>query len=264
MAISMQAGGKAASQFDPLPALIQIGVVGLILGLWWWVTEAGIINTFMLPPPRAVFPMLIKVLASGTFWAPLLTTAGEVAAAFIVASVLGCTIGYMVSRSGFMIDVMQPIFAGLFTIPAILFYPLYVFLLGLGPESKIAIGATIAFFPIVLSTISGLSYVDRKYVMAARSMGASPFRMFFSVMLPAAAPALVNGLRIGCTLAYLVILGGEALASREGLGHRIVTYAESMQMTEMFAFIFIVLVISFLFTALLSSFERAVMRHLKL
>lgn len=249
--------------YDIVPAMIQVTIVALFLAIWWLVTSAGLVAPFFLPSPWAVAPAFVKAFASGAVWGPLLTTAIEVVVAFAIAAILGCTVGYLVSRSRFSVDVAEPIFAGLFTIPAILVYPLYVFLLGLGSESKIAIGATIGFFPIVLSTISGLSYVDKKYISAARSMGANPIQMFFSVMLPAAAPALVNGLRVGCTLAYLVILGAEAIAARQGLGHSIVSYAESMQVVEMFAFIFVVVIISLVFTMLLSLVESLVLRKLK-
>jgi ABC-type nitrate/sulfonate/bicarbonate transport system permease component len=107
-------------------------------------------------------------------------------------------------------------------------------------------GATIAFFPIVLNTISGLSRVDSAYVTAARSMGASVPQMFWSVMLPAAFPIVLTGLRMGLILAFLSILGSETIASFSGLGHQIAGLAENMDTARMFAYIVFVLLIAFL------------------
>jgi ABC-type nitrate/sulfonate/bicarbonate transport system permease component len=125
--------------------------------------------------------------------------------------------------------------SGLYSIPAILLFPLYLLFFGLGPGSKIAIGTTIAFFPIVLNTIAGLAYVDKAYITAARSMGASDVQLFWSVMLPAAFPVVLTGLRIGCIVAFLSILGGETISSLAGLGHRIVSLAENMETSRMFS-----------------------------
>ncbi len=91
--------------------------------------------------------------------------------------------------------------------PIILFLPLYVLFLGLGPASKIALGATISFFPIVLNTIAGFSNVDKLHVTAARSMGASDWALFRYVLVPAALPVMLTGLRMGFTVALLSIIG---------------------------------------------------------
>ena len=108
---------------------------------------------------------------------------------------------------------------------------------GLGPASKIALGATISFFPVVLATVAGFGYVERIYVVAARSMGASGFQLFRWVLLPAALPVILTGLRMGFIVALLSILGSETIASLAGLGHRIVHLAEAMETARMFAYI---------------------------
>ena len=120
---------------------------------------------------------------------------------------------------------------------------------GLGPASKIALGATISFFPVVLNTIAGFGNVDRIFITAARSMGASNFQMFRFVLLPAALPVILTGLRMGFTVALLAILGSETIASLAGLGHHIVHLAEGMEMARMFAYIAFVVVIAALLNA---------------
>jgi ABC-type nitrate/sulfonate/bicarbonate transport system permease component len=126
---------------------------------------------------------------------------------------------------------------------------------GLGPASKIALGATISFFPIVLSTIAGFGNVDRTLVTAARSMGASNYQLFRYVLVPAALPVILTGLRMGFTLALLAILGSETIASLAGLGHHIVQLAENMEMARMFAYIAFVVAITVLLNSLVSYLE---------
>jgi ABC-type nitrate/sulfonate/bicarbonate transport system permease component len=128
-----------------------------------------------------------------------------------------------------------------------MFLPLYVMIWGLGPASKIALGATISFFPIVMNTVIGFGSVDRTLAAAARSMGANNIQMFRHVLLPGALPVMLAGLRMGFTVALLSVIGSETIASLGGLGHRIVNLAENMEMGRMFAYIvFVVAIVAFL------------------
>ncbi len=229
-------------------------LAGLIL-VWYLAATRWGVNRLLLPNPVAVFGNLVEILRTGEFVDDLKITLGELAAAFSIAVTGGLTTGYLVSRSAYFTKVFEPLFAGIYAIPIILFLPLFVLFFGLGPASKIAIGATIGFFPITLNTIAGFGGVDRLYVTAARSMGASPFDLFRFVLLPAALPVILTGLRMGFTTALLAIIGSETLASLGGLGHRIVSLAESMEMAPMFAYIVFVIAIAAVLNAVVSTLE---------
>lgn len=235
--------------------LVQLGFLALVALAWQIASVRGGVSPLLLPPPAAVYHEFLSLLTTGMFWPDLKVTLYELIVSFLIAAIAGSAIGYAVSRSRYSILTFDPLFAGLFAIPAILLYPLYVLFFGLGPGSKIAMGATIAFFPIVLNTISGLARVDSVYVTAARSMGASPLQMFRSVMLPAAFPIILTGLRMGLILAFLSILGSETIASFSGLGHQIAGLAENMDTASMFAYIIFVLMIAFLLNFAVSFVE---------
>jgi ABC-type nitrate/sulfonate/bicarbonate transport system permease component len=235
--------------------LVQVGFLVLVALSWQIATIRGGVSPLLLPPPAAVYREFLSLLMTGMFWPDLKVTLYELGVSLSIAAVSGSAIGYIVSRSRYAIRVFDPLFAGIFAIPAILLYPLYVLFFGLGPGSKIAMGATIAFFPIVLNTISGLSRVDSAYVTAARSMGASSLQMFRSIMLPAAFPIILTGLRMGLILAFLSILGSETIASFSGLGHQIAGLAENMDTASMFAYIIFVLMIAFVLNLAVSFAE---------
>src|SRR5262249_61931728 len=127
----------------------------------------------------------------------------ELAAAFAIAASSGVFVGYLISRSQYRIRVLEPLFAGIYSVPIILFLPLYVLFFGLGPASKIALGATIGFFPIALHTIARFRYVARVLVVPARSLGASDLQLFRYVLLPAALAIILRGVRMRFTLALL-------------------------------------------------------------
>ena len=198
---------------------------------------------------------LANVLATGEFIDDLRVTLYELAVAFAISATGGIAIGFLISRSHFRIRVFEPLLAGIYSVPIILFLPLYVLFFGLGPPSKIALGTTISFFPIVLNTIAGFGYVDSVMITAARAMGASDFQLFRYVLLPAALPVILTGLRMGFTVALLSIIGSETIASLAGLGHRIVHLAEGMDMARMFAYIAFVVAIATILNMIVSKLE---------
>jgi ABC-type nitrate/sulfonate/bicarbonate transport system permease component len=240
---------------------VQIAfVVGLIM-LWYFGTAYWGISAILLPNPVNVWHELQDVIASGEFLPDLQVTLTELAVAFAISCTGGVMLGYLISRSPYAIRVFEPLLAGVYSVPIILFLPLYILFFGLGPWSKIALGTTISFFPIVLNTIAGFGYVDKIFITAARSMGASNAQMFRHVLLPAALPVILTGLRIGFTVALLSILGSETIASLAGLGHRIVHLAEGMDMARMFAYIAFAVVIAAVLNTVVTSFERRAKRQ---
>jgi ABC-type nitrate/sulfonate/bicarbonate transport system permease component len=234
---------------------VQLGFVLAILTLWYLATNRWGVNRLLLPNPISVWHQLLDVLRSGEYLPDLRITLTELAAAFVLATTSGTLVGFFISRWGYTIRVFEPLFAGIYSIPIILFLPLYVLFFGLGPASKIALGTTISFFPIVLSTIAGFGNVDRTLVTAARSMGASDYQLFRYVLVPAALPVILTGLRMGFTVALLSIIGSETIASLAGLGHHIVELAEGMDMARMFAYIAFVVAIAALLNGAVSYLE---------
>jgi ABC-type nitrate/sulfonate/bicarbonate transport system permease component len=240
---------------------VQVGFLLSLLVLWYLGTTYWGVSHLLLPNPIKVWHELKEVLGTGEFWPDLRVTLTELATAFCISSTSGVTLGYFISRSPYAIRVFEPLLAGIYSVPIILFLPLYVLFFGLGPGSKIALGTTISFFPIILNTIAGFGYVDKIFITAARSMGASDFQMFRYILLPAAFPVILTGLRIGFTVALLSILGSETIASLAGLGHKIVHLAEAMETARMFAYIAFAVVIAATLNMITTSLERRAKRQ---
>ena len=240
---------------------VQAAFVLVLIVLWYLATTRWGVSSILLPNPVLVVQQLWDILKSGEFLGDLRVTLTELGIAFAISATSGVTIGYLISRSYYRIRVFEPLFAGIYSVPIILFLPLYVLFFGLGPASKIALGATISFFPIVLNTIAGFGYVDRVLVTAARSMGAADVQLFRYVLLPAAFPVILTGLRIGFTVALLSILGSETIASLSGLGHRIVQLAESMDMARMFAYITFAVAIALMLNTVTSALAARAARR---
>jgi ABC-type nitrate/sulfonate/bicarbonate transport system permease component len=235
--------------------VVQVAVPVALVTLWYLATTRWGVSRILLPNPVEVLRALGNVLATGEYANDLRVTLTELAIAFAISVSGGIALGFLISRTGFRISVFDPLLSAIYSVPLILFLPLYVLWFGLGPPSKIALGATISFFPIVLSTIAGFGRVDAMLVTAARSMGASDLQLFRFVLLPAAFPVIIAGARLGFTVALLSIIGSETLASLAGLGHKIVELSEGMEMPRMFAYIAFVVAIAAILNIVVSRLE---------
>ncbi len=239
-----------------LARLSQAGFVVACAVAWSVASDRHLVNPLLLPSFTRVMSDLGELLRQGAYVSDLLVTLRELFIAFAIASALGLLTGYFVGRSRFLSRAFEPLIGGLYSVPTILLFPLFVLYFGIGQGSKIAMGSTIAFFPIALTTIAGLANVDAGLVRAARSMGATNWSLFWSVMLPAALPVIAGGLRLGLILALLAILGGETIASIDGLGRRIVDAADSMETSKMFAYTLLALAMAICLNAAVTAAER--------
>lgn len=241
--------------------LIQLGFLLALIAVWHLATSYGNISPFLLPRPWSVAQEFWKLVLSGAYLYDLGVTLGEVAIAFGIAALTGLLLGYGISRSAALVRIFEPLLSSLYAVPVVLFLPLFILIFGLGISSKIAMGVTTGFFPVVLSAIAGFANVERIFVTAARSMGCSNYQLFRCVLLPAAIPVIVSGLRMGFIVAFLSILSAEAIASYAGLGHSIVEHAEDLNTQQMFANIALVIAIATILNVVLNVLEQRLGRR---
>jgi ABC-type nitrate/sulfonate/bicarbonate transport system permease component len=236
--------------------LIQLGFVVIVAAAWYWSTATGSVSRLFLPAPAAVWLSLSQLVVTRQFWSAVEVTLMTVAQAYTIAVVAGIVAGYVISRSRLRIDVVEPIIAGLFTIPITLFFPIFILFFGIGTASKVAYGATYAFFPIALNTIASFANVEPHFLRAAQSMGASRWDTFRHVLIPSALPVLLGGMRIGFFICFAAVLGGETLSSIAGVGRNIALAAELMEPARMFAWISFVVLTALILNLVLSGFDR--------
>jgi ABC-type nitrate/sulfonate/bicarbonate transport system permease component len=221
---------------------IQFGLVAVLFGTWWFVTQSSQKLMLLLPRPELVWREMQLLWSSGRLWSAATITVTEIVKAYVIAVVAGILVGFLVTRSKNLVRIFEPMLTGMFAIPLTLFFPLFVVFFGIGPDSKVAYAATYSFFPIALNTIAGFSSVDELYLRAVRAMGASSVQQFRHVYLPGALPVTLTGLRIGFFICIASVLGGETLAAAAGVGKSIALSAELMETARLYAWIaFVVL-----------------------
>jgi ABC-type nitrate/sulfonate/bicarbonate transport system permease component len=175
-------------------------------------------NPILLPAPLTVLETGVEMAVSGELWQHIWASLTRVIQGFTIAAGLGVVIGALVGRSRLAENLIDPVIVMLRPIPPLAFLPMMVLWFGIGEFSKIAFIAYAAFFPIFTTTVEGIKYIDPILIRAAASLGASRRDIFRHVVLPAAFPSIVTGLRIGFGIAFFVIVAAEFIAADAGLG----------------------------------------------
>jgi len=215
---------------------IALGLVplALLVLLWQGLVSFGYAPPTLLPSPGLVFMRLINRLSTFTYQQEIAATLFRLFAGFLVAVLLGVGIGLAAAVSRPVNAIVRPMVRVLAPLPKVALYPALLLLLGFGHESKIMLVAADALFPILLSTYYGASTVEQKLIWSALAAGTSPRDVVFKVVLPAAAPSILTGCRIGLVISCIVVFLAEMITSTDGLGHVLVTAARTFQAVDMF------------------------------
>jgi len=145
---------------------------------------------------------------------------------FHIGAFLAIPLGLLMGSSKKGYDYFNPLIQILRPIPPIAYIPLSILWFGLGNPPAIFLIALGAFFPVLMNTIVGVRSVDSIYVRAANNLGAGPFTMFTKIIVPAATPYILSGIRIGIGTAFICMIVAEMIAVNSGLGYRILEARE--------------------------------------
>jgi ABC-type nitrate/sulfonate/bicarbonate transport system permease component len=174
----------------------------------------------------------------------VLTTTEEAVLGLLVGAVVGGLLAVVVASVPLARRALYPLLVGSQTVPMIVLAPLLVLWFGYGLTPKIVVVALIVFFPVVVSTVSGLTSVDAEMVELVRSMGASRRQVLRMVLVPAAVPAFFSGLRISAAYAVAGAVVGEWVGASNGLGIFIDRSKASFRVDRVFVAVVIVAVLS--------------------
>lgn len=247
----------------PFVATVRWGlVIGSVLALEA-AARAGLIDPLIMPPPSTMFVRLGEIVAGGGFLADLTTTATAVLAAFGLGAAAGLLLGILFWRLPFVGATFEPYLVSLYSMPTLVFYPILLALLGLGPAPIIVIATTMAMIPVALNTMVGLNSISPTLPKLARSLNCSRTQTYLKVLAPAATPLVVPGLVLGFIYATIGVIAMEFILASEGLGFRIGYSYRAFEMQTMYAYILVVLVLAVAANVLLNAIERRVRRDME-
>lgn len=245
-------GWQRVSQTRVFIALRAFAVFGLL----WWVVFVWKDNPLQLPSPQQVAAAVWSLSASGELFEHAVISSTRLGIALVIAIVLAVPLGFAMGLNSRLDAYLDPLVELLRPISGIAWIPLGLFIFGIGDTLPVFIMVYVAFFPLLLNTIAGVRQVDRKLVAAARTMGVGRAAMLRHVIVPAALPTVMVGLRLAFAGAWAAIVAAELIGAPSGLGFAIEWNRQLLMTPKVFAFILVIGVVGFVCDAALRALQR--------
>lgn len=256
--------GPVAAWLFSSKSLAMWTVRGILLMLVTLVLEvvvrAELVNPFFVPRPTDFLPRMVQNFFEPKFLSYTGTTFAEIGVAFLGSAILGLGIGFLLWRFGTLGRAYEPLVAALFSSPLVLLYPVFVIFFGRTPLAIVALATIFSTLPIILYTRQALSSVSPTFLKVGTSLNLSEWSNFRHILIPAAAPTIFTGFRIGLTYVLIVVIAMEFILQIGGLGNFISEVALRFRAIELYAGVTLVILLSAVFIAFTYKIENMVRR----
>lgn len=227
----------------------------LLIGIWQGVAELRIWPPYLFPSPLGVAQSLIAGFEDNSFTIGILVSMKRVLIGFGLSIVGGVLIGLAIGRVKLLDETIGTIVLGFQALPSICWLPIALLWFGLSENAIVMVVVLGSLFAITIGVDSGVKNVPPIYLRAARTMGAGGFDLYTKVIIPAAMPSIISGLKQGWSFAWRALMAGELLYVSIGLGHLLTMGRELNDISQVMAVMIIIIVIGitvdrFVFTKL--------------
>lgn len=253
-------GSNATARLSPREWAGSSVVTLLLIGAWALVSHLNVVSPVFLPSPDATALSLWHGLADDELAVQLALTVERMAYGWALASAVGIALGAWVGHSPRLRTWLQPTLEFIRPLPASALIPLGIALIGLSPAMVLTVIAFGAMWPVLLATVHGFASIEPRLREVGEVLGLSGPAFIWKVGLPNALPDVLSGMRLSLTLALILAVVGEMLASQNGLGTATLLAARSFRSADLFAGVVLLGAIGFASNALLSVLERRLLR----
>jgi NitT/TauT family transport system permease protein len=243
-------------------SVASVILLAVFLAAWQWGPGLLHVPSFIVPPLSMVAEEFVRAWSVNHLLLHTAVTAAEVLAGFVLGSLLGACVGYLLGMSPTAELALSPYILALQIAPKVAFAPLFILWMGFTIYPKILIAVLIVFFPVMVNVLTAVQAVDPDLINLARSFKATRSQIFWKIEFPSSLPPMFAGLRVGATLAVVGVVVGELVGGNRGLGY-LLTFGEGQGNTPM-VFVAIVMLTmvgaAVYFTVIL--FERRMLHYL--
>lgn len=253
---------KAAIERKPvsgLSKLLAALAVALLIVAVWQVVHLRV-GLEALASPSVTFEHLFVLLGTVRFWGHISETALALSLAILISCIAGTLIGVLLGLNRMAAEVSSPMLVTLYSLPKVALYPLVLLFVGIGLSSKVTFGAMYGTIPMILIAMNAIASMNPSYRLTARTMHLSRVQTIGTIIIPAAVPEIVTGIRVSFSITLLGVMIGEMFASTRGLGFLIMNSINVNDTATMMAVTILVAVVAVTINAGLIAMERRINR----
>src|SRR5499425_169272 len=214
--------------------IFAAAILGL-LALWEVLARIGRIDATLAPAPTTIVESLVRLLGRPEVRLSLAVTGWEVLAAFLIALPTGLLLGFLLAEVPVLGALVRPLVNFLFGVPKSIFLPVFILVFGVSIPQKIAFAIFTTIFVLIVGGVAAVQSVPRELVTVSRVYGASRWQIIREIYLPAMAPILLESARLGMVFNITAVLLCEIYGARDGIGYRIASWGENLQMPQLYA-----------------------------
>jgi len=231
-----------------------------LLVIWELVARATPKLLLYFPPVSRILAALGEALAAGSILQHGSVTLARFAAGYLLAAGLAVTLGVVLGYSRFLHSFLATAIELLRPMPSVAIIPVAILLLGIGDGMIVAVTVYATVWPILINTIDGVHRVEPTLIGTGRTFGLGSWRILWQIILPAASPYVVTGLRIGLSIALILVTTAEMIAGSKGLGFFILDEERAMNSANMYAGIVVVALLGYALNRLFLLVETRAMK----
>jgi taurine transport system permease protein len=240
--------------------VISVTTIAVLFGAWWLVTELGLIKPLFLPKPASVWAVFMEYLTGQAndrpLWEHFVASMFRVFAAFLLACVTAIPVGIAMGMSRIARGVFDPPIEFYRPLPPLSYLPLIIIWFGIDELPKVLLIFLACFAPLALAARSGMRAASQEQIHAAYSMGASYWQVIRYVILPAALPEILVGMRIAIGFGWTTLVAAEMVAANVGLGQMVLNAANFLRTDIVVMGIIVIGIVAYLFDLLMRRIER--------
>ena len=208
--------------------------LGLLI-VWELVAQAGLINPLIVPPLSRILRVFSELVWSGQIPLQVAASMNRAAAGYVMAALVFIPLGILMGLSQSVYRLFEVIVEMLRPVPPPVMIPVAMLFLGLEDEMKIFVIFFSCAWPILLNTLDGARNVDRVLLNTARTFGLPPWKIMWNVILPAASPQIVTGLKVSLPITLILVVISEMVGSTDGIGYFILDSQRRFRVAQMYA-----------------------------
>lgn len=233
----------------------QILIIIAFFGIWEYLANKNIINTFVFSKPSKILETIIGLIEANNLFNHIFTTLKEVLIAFSLGIILGFIIAIILYEFPILADIIDPFLTMINSLPKVALGPLIIIIAGANTKSVIVMALLINLIVSIITIYNGFLNIYEKKIKMIKSFGANKLQILTKLVIPSSYKTIISSLKLNISMSLIGVIMGEFLVSKEGLGYLIIYGTQVFNLSLVMAGILILVIISYILYKIITFIE---------